>query len=167
MILRYSTDFQHFWLAWKHCWKPFSYSWFSISYLQDATQLLLEWCSPFRFLHHKTFCFTCPHVYGEHNASIFRVAATIHLPEITLVSHHPMAEAMETATTAIRNPNGLGQVLSSFPLPKFAKLTQTFSYKWHIFFHPTISASTWTSAVTLEDGGSMFLHNAGTNKAEL
>jgi len=64
-------------------------------------------------------------------------------------------------------PTGLGQVPSSFPLPQFTKSTQTFPYKWHIFFHPIISASTWTSAVTPEDGGSIFLHNTGTNKAKL
>jgi hypothetical protein len=90
------------------------------------------------------------------------VAATIHLPEITLVSHHPTAKAMEKATFTIpeitlvsihpmaeameratsEHPTGLGQVLSSFSLPHFAKLTQTVPYKQHIFFHPTISAAT-------------------------
>jgi hypothetical protein len=126
-IFRYPIDFQ---LAAKHCWKSFPYSWFYVRHLQDATVVTGQMMIAFQVSTPQNILLHCPHVYEEHDASIFRVAATIRLSEITLVSQHPMAEALERITFAIQNPPLVWD--KSCPLSTLTSspnLTQTFLYK--------------------------------------
>jgi len=78
--------------------------------------------------------------------------ATVHLPQVTVLSHRPLVEVLKKAIFWNSQLPLFTTILSILPTPVLssAKFSWTILYNWLVFFHHITWASSGTNSVTLK-----------------